>query len=156
MTTITLRAATPDEAELVAETVRAGFAEYQGTLTPPSSAHKEDADSIGQKMAKGGAILAYVDSELAGCVLFYPQDDYLYLGRLAVLPTFRRQGIGKHLVGAVEAKAHEMGITNVHLGVRKALPSNQAMFESLGYKFVSAHIHEGQTEPTFFVMEKHL
>jgi predicted N-acetyltransferase YhbS len=153
---MTLRGATPQDIETLTAVIRASFEEYQGKLDPPSGAHAENGDAIREKMEKGGAILTFVDEVCAGGVLFSLQDDFLYLGRLAVLPAYRQQGIGQALTAAVEQKALTMGFEAVQLGVRIALPRNRAFFERLGYRVVAYHSHPGYSEPTFITLEKRL
>src|SRR5512147_673311 len=129
---IVLRDATLQDIDTLTALIRAAFAEYHNKLDPPSGAHAEKPDQVGAKVAKGGATLALIGTEYAGCVLYYPQDGCLYLGRLAVLPEYRQHGVGQALVEAVERKAVEMGLPGVQLSVRIALPRNRAFFEKLG------------------------
>jgi ribosomal protein S18 acetylase RimI-like enzyme len=116
--------------------------------------HTETLEQIQEKLSKGGAVLALAGKTYAGCVLYYPQEDYLYLGRLSVLPDFRRQGVAQALVKYVECKAAQMGIRKVQLSVRITLVNNRAFFEKLGYRVISRHSHRGYTEPTFVTLEK--
>ncbi len=152
--TIVLRDAADSDIELVTTLIRDGFAEYEGKLDPPSGAHFETPEKVRAKMEQGGAIMAFVDETCAGAVLFYPEDGFLYLGRLAVLSDYRTQGIGKALIEAVESKARTLGLPGVQLSVRVVLPRNRAYFEKLGYQVVSYHTHEGYVEPTFMTLEK--
>lgn len=156
MPTLTLRDALPDEAPLVTHLILTAFEAFRGQLNPPSGAHNETPEKVGAKMAQGGALLAVVDGEVAGCVLYYPQDEQMYLGRLSVLPAYRQHGVGHALVAAVEHKAHLAGYNCVSLSVRVALPQNRAFFERLGYRWCSDEYHPGFTQPTFVKMEKQL
>ena len=140
----------------LAAVIRAAFEEYRGRLIPPSGAHDETVSSISAKLATSRAVLALVNSQAAGAVLYEPESDYVYLGRLAVLPRYRRLGIGRELVNWVETRAYTLGYTRVHLGVRIALTRNRAYFESLGYRVVSYGIHPGFVEPTYVNMEKYI
>ena len=65
----------------------------------------------------------------------------MYLGRLAVLPTFRQHGIGHALVAAVEQKAQAAGYTKVSLSVRTALPANRAFFERLTPRYKASALN---------------
>jgi predicted N-acetyltransferase YhbS len=157
MTTLTLRAATLDDASLMTDLIRAAFEEQRGKVDPPSGAHNETPEKVRVKLEQGGGIIAYVDQEAAGCVVYYPEGEHhLYLGRLAVLPAFRQHGVGLALIVAVEAKAKQQGYAGVSLSVRIALPRNQAYFERLGYRITVYESHPGYTEPTFMHMLKPL
>lgn len=153
---LVLREATLQDADLLTQIIRAAFAEYDGKIDPPSGAHSETPEQIREKLTQGGGTLALIGTDYAGCIIYYPQEDYLYLGRLSVLPPFRRFGVGRSLVERVEHQAIQINLPKVQLGVRLALPSNRAFFEKLGYRAVSEHHHAGYTEPTFATLEKRL
>ena len=156
MSNLTLRDARPEEAPLVTKLILTGFEEFRGKLNPPSGAHNDTPQKVGAKMAQGGALLAYVEADVTGCVLYYPEDEHMYLGRLAVLPAYRRHGVGRALVAAVEQKARQAGYEYVSLSVRVALPQNRAYFEGMGYRWCSDEYHPGFAVPTFVKMEKRL
>jgi GNAT superfamily N-acetyltransferase len=152
---LSLRQATANDSALIAAIIRSVFEEYRGLLVPPSGAHKETAETIATKIAKGGGILAYA-GDAAGCVVYYPEGDSMYLGRLAVIPAYRNQGVGKALVEAVEEQAKAAGFKRMRLGVRISLPGNRVFFERLGYTVTSYESHEGYSEPTFMILHKSL
>ncbi|MFN8374076.1 MAG: GNAT family N-acetyltransferase [Anaerolineae bacterium] len=155
---IVLRDAKSADVSIITAAIRAAFEEYRGKLNPPSGSHDEREEDIGAKLRKGGGLLAYVEQQLAGVVLYYPHstDSSLYLGRLGVLPGYRRFGVGKALVQAVETRARQLGYAEVTLGVRLQLAGNRQFFERLGYTVSSYGSHEGFTEPTFTLMSKAL
>jgi ribosomal protein S18 acetylase RimI-like enzyme len=157
MLNLSLRDATLDDASLMTDLIRTAFEDQRGKIDPPSGAHNDTPEKVRAKLQQGGGILAYVDGEVAGCVVYYPEGEHhLYLGRLAVLPAFRQHGVGHALVAAVEAKAKQQGYTGISLSVRIPLPRNQAFFERLGYSITSYASHPGYTEPTFMHMLKPL
>ena len=156
MNEIVLRDAAPTDAPTVAEVVRQSFAEYEPWLTPPSGANAETSDTVLQKMAQGHVTLALLGGEMVGCVFTEPRDGFLYLGRLAVLPSHRHQGVGRALMDSAEARATRSGLPAVRLGVRIALPENRAYYERLGYCHCGHGTHPGCSEPTFLWMEKAL
>ncbi len=155
MTNLTLRAATLDDAALMTSLIRAAFEEQRGKIDPPSGAHNETPDKIRAKLEQGGGIIASIDDIAAGCVLYYPEgENHLYFGRLAVLHSFRQNGVGQALVAAVEDKAKAQNYAGVSLSVRTALPRNQAFFERLGYSITGYESHPGYSETTFMHMLK--
>lgn len=156
MDQITLSAAVGADAPLLVSLVHAAFEEYRPLLNPPSGAHRETLDTICKKLAEGGAFIAWMGETAVGCVLFEPEADALYLGRLAVLPDYRQCGVARLLVEAVEKQARSLGLPSVTLSVRVQLPRNRAFFERLGYQFTAYNHHDGYTEPTFLTLEKHL
>src|ERR1051325_2728110 len=88
------RAGTADIATLTA-VIHASFDQYRGRLVPESGAHAETEATVQAKVANGGPVLAdNAEGQAIGAVLFEPHEDgSLYLGRLAVLPAARGQGL---------------------------------------------------------------
>jgi ribosomal protein S18 acetylase RimI-like enzyme len=150
----TVRAAGAAEVTRVAQVIRASFAEYRGVLHPPSGALSVDAAAARELMASGGFLVCESEGRIVACVFHTTTDEHVYLGRLSVLPAFRGRGLGARLVAEVEALAAAAGRDRVRVGVRLALPRNQAFFESLGYRQVGLESHAGMPEPTFAWLEK--
>jgi GNAT superfamily N-acetyltransferase len=142
-----------DAAELL-QVILAAYAEFLGKLEPPSGAFAETASSIQAKLTKGGAIKALVNGALIGCVLYEPRADFLYFGRLAVLPAWRRYGVAKGLIAVVEQRAQALHLSRVQIGVRLVLPAHQAYYEALGYRPIEYACHPGFSQPTSVTMEK--
>jgi len=151
-----LREATDADIPALLTVVRDAFAEYRDRLDPPSGAHKETAESLRTNLQTGSAVAACVDNAIVGCVFYSPRDKYLYVGRLSVLPAFRRSGIGKALMVYAEQRAADFGFQRVQIGVRIALPQLRAYYEGLGYVYVRHQTHPGYSTPTSVVMEKHI
>jgi len=151
-----IRAGTEGDAPLILAVILRAFEEYRGTLDPPSGAHNETRESISEKIGQGGAAVALAGSEVVGCALWKEEPGYLYLGRLAVLPEFRRAGIGGRLVEWIEEEAARLGAPKVQLKVRSALSATQEYYERRGYRVTGQGSHPGYTGPTYVVMEKAL
>jgi ribosomal protein S18 acetylase RimI-like enzyme len=154
---IILRPATLSDAPAIAATIAAAFAQYAGRLVPESGALSETAASIASELSNGnGAIVAERSGSLLGCVMTRLEEDDLYFGRLAVLPSARGRNLARRLVDAVETEARTRGLPGVRLGVRIALPDNQRLFASLGYREISREAHPGFDHPTSINMRKPL
>jgi len=154
---IILRPATLSDAPAIATTIAAAFAQYAGRLAPESGALSETAASITSELSNGGgAIVAERNGSLLGCVMTKLEEGDLYFGRLAVLPSARGQNLARRLVEAVEAEARTRGLPGIRLGVRIALPDNQRLFASLGYRETSREAHPGFDHPTSINMRKPL
>jgi ribosomal protein S18 acetylase RimI-like enzyme len=151
-----VREARSDEAGLLLDILLRAYREYEGRLDPPSGVHLETMASIGDKLKEGGALVCEVGGTVAGCVFYAPKAEYLYVGRLAVLPEYRRRGIGDLLLRASERRAGELGFTRVRLGVRLALAGLRAYYEARGYVPIAFRSHAGYTEATYVEMEKAL
>jgi ribosomal protein S18 acetylase RimI-like enzyme len=130
-----------DEAPLVRDLMRAAFAEYLGVLPVESGAHTETVDDVLTVMRRGGAVLAY-DAELpVGTARFLPEPDALYVGRVAVLPSHRRQGIASAIMLYLETVARSYEKARIRIGVRDSLPSNVGLYQALGYDVLSIDPH---------------
>jgi predicted N-acetyltransferase YhbS len=153
---VQVREANLADIPLLTRLILEAFEEYRGKIDPPSGAHDETEASVRKKLAQGGGLIAEIDGHAGGAVLYYPQESYMYLGRLAVLNRYRHIGVGRLLVQGVEAKAQRAGYNRVQLTVLVALPGNRTFFESLGYTVISLQHHAGWETPTYAVLEKRL
>ena len=155
--TSALRLATIADAPAIAATIAAAFAQYRGKLVPESSAFRETPEAIVDQLSNGSnAIIAERNGQIMACVMTEVLEGDLYFGRLAVLPAARGLGLAKRLITAVEDEARRRGLPGVRLGVRIALPDNQRLFHSLGYREISREAHPGFDHPTSINMRKAL
>jgi ribosomal protein S18 acetylase RimI-like enzyme len=135
--------------------IKAAFKEHEGKVVPPPSAAHKTLEILKAELQKADAFVAELP-ELVGCVIYEIKGNALYLGRLAVLPAYRKRGIGTALIGAVEAKARALKLDELQLSVRFPLYEQQALYQSLGFEVVSLGTHPGFAEPTFLKMAKRL
>lgn len=156
MTQISIKPALEQDSQLILTILQQSFAQYRDNLVPPSSIFNETIQSLEHKLTQGGGFIAYADYIAAGCVLFEVRESYIYLGRLGVLNSYRKHGIATQLITAVEAVAEKYAHQEIRLAVRINLTQNRTFFESIGYKTLSYHKHDGFEEPTYVEMGKTL
>lgn len=149
-----LRDATFKDVSAILGVLQAAFEEYRGRLDPPSGVHDETSETIRKKLSTGSAVVAEVGGDMIGCVFYVLEGSCLDLGRLAVLPRYRRHGVGRALVEYVEDRARALNVAYVELGVRLALPHLRVYYEALGYRSIRYGAHEGYTEPTYVILAK--
>ena len=65
------------------------------------------------------------------------QAGELYLDSLAVLPEYRRRGIARKLLLATKERASRMGLPCVGLLVDKGNPIGEALYASVGFRYVN-------------------
>ncbi|WP_127497628.1 GNAT family N-acetyltransferase [Paenibacillus glycanilyticus] len=136
-----------DELHIVHDVMCKAFEEYRGKLIPPSGALSESVDDIIKKISKtGGAIIAQVDGIPIGSAHFVFRENYVYIGRVAVLPSLRGWGIGKKLVKYIENYARNRGICEARLEVRLSIPSNVAFYKKLNYEIIEKHAYPEETD----------
>jgi GNAT superfamily N-acetyltransferase len=140
-TTPDVRLVTADDAPLVRELMLRAFEQFRDVLDPPSSAFWETVEDVAAAIDRGGAALAWLNDVPVGSVRFEPEETWLYIGRLAVIPEARRRGVAQALMQAVEREAPRFGVSELQLSMREVLPGNRALFEKLGYAVISVEPH---------------
>lgn len=89
---------------------------------------------------------------IATCRLYAIDDAKVMLGRIVVLPEYRRRGIGTKVVKEAEAWAMELGFT---IAVVESRDNKIPFYESMGYVADLDRKIEGETF-TCYRMEKNL
>ena len=132
----------PEQAAIVRELMLAAFAEYEAVLTVPSSAMWETEEDVAGHIALGGAVLVRAEGRAIASGRFELREDHVYIGRLSVLPEFRRQGIAARMMEAMEAHAAELGHREARISVRTLLPKNIELYQRLGYVVTATYKHD--------------
>lgn len=139
---VTITTAKLEDASLVYDIMQAAFAEYQDTLEPPSSAHVETVENVVEVMQQGGAVLAWDGDQAVGSARYlFREDGACYIGRVAVLPDQRGQGIATQMMASIEAIARDEGCTRLEIGVRLVLESNLSLYQRLGFEIANVYVH---------------
>jgi len=86
------------------------------------------------QVSKGVVSVALNKDELVGYVVYYRVADSMHLENVAVLPSYKGQGIGKQLIQYVEDQAIAKGVDRVELYTNEMMHENLAMYPRLGYK----------------------
>ena len=129
------------QANLVHRLAMEAFEEYRHTLIPPPGILSETVADVAAYIERGGAVIAW-DGEIAvGAARFHPKPGHLYIGRVSVPPAHRRRGIASIIMRFLEDHARSLGLPESRVEVRQALPSNIALYESLGYDQISVQPH---------------
>lgn len=131
---------TPDDAALVLSITREAFAP-QAALDPPSGAVSETLEAVRADLLDGRGVLAWWKDEPVGaCRVARRSDpDRYHVRRLAVVPQMHRRGVASAIMRWLEEEARSEGVGEIRLGVRNALPSNFAFYDSLGYERCADH-----------------
>ncbi len=128
-------------ADLVWRLAVSAFEEFRETLVPLPGILAETVEDVMAYVKRGGAVIAWDGETAVGSARFHPETNHLYIGRVAVPPKFRRRGIASEIMRFLEAHACELYLPETRVEVRLALPSNVALYKSLGYVPISYQPH---------------
>lgn len=124
------------------------YAYMDARIDPPSSLHKMDSTSFEEKAKSETLIIARLEAELVGCLFCRPQDDWLYVGKVAVDGAHQGRGIGRALFVRAFDLAARMDLLGLELETRVELIENHRTFEKLGFQKIGENAHSGYDRPT--------
>jgi tRNA threonylcarbamoyladenosine biosynthesis protein TsaE len=121
----------PESAGQVLAVVRAAF-EARPPLDPPAAALSETEETIKDKLAAHGGLLACLGDAPVGALVLDPVGSTTYLRRFGVVPDAQRHGVAAALIeAAVEAAAGSDDLTVV---AREELPGTIRFWERQGFR----------------------
>lgn len=137
----------------VLHVIRGAFA-ARPTLDPPADALGETETGVATELRAHGGLLATLDGQPAGALLFRPRADAMLVRRFGVVPEAQGRGVAKALVqGAVDAT---LGHPALDLLAREELPATVAFWERHGFEVVdraSPYIELRRSLPTTWEVE---
>lgn len=144
----------PDSPDLVGALalIRESFAYMDGRIDPPSSIHRLTLDALTRQSVT--AEVWVIGNPVEATVVLTPQDDSLYIGKLAVAAPLRRRGHARHLIELAEHRARVLALPWLELQVRVELVDNQQGFSRLGFSETRRTTHAGFDRPTSITMRK--
>jgi tRNA threonylcarbamoyladenosine biosynthesis protein TsaE len=102
-------------------------------LDPPATALDETVDSVGKALAEHGGLLATLDGEPVGALMFADHGSLLGLRRVGVLAHARAHGVARMLAEAAVEAAVARGKRGLDLEARAELPGTIAFWQKHGY-----------------------
>lgn len=136
--------------------IRSSFAYMDGRIDPPSSAHLLTLESLRQKIVEEIAFVATDGGTLAGCIFCRPEEECLYIGKLAVAPDAQGRGLGMALLEQAQKTALGMDLQRLRLETRIELTENHARFSAWGFVRTKENAHTGYDRITSIEMTKTL
>lgn len=130
------------------------FAYMDGRIDPPSSLHALTPQSLTDQTTQG-EIWTLGQPPIA-CVFLTPKPQALYIGKLAVAASHRRQGLARQLIDLAETRARALHLPALELQTRIELTENHATFRALGFTQVARSAHPGYARPTSLTFRRAL
>ena len=124
----------PESAAQVLAVVRAAF-EERPPLDPPAAALSETEESIAEKLAAHGGLLAYVDGRPVGALVLDPIGSTTYLRRVGVHPDAQHHGVAAELIEAAVRAAD--GSADLTVVARQELPGTIRFWERQGFRVIA-------------------
>jgi ribosomal protein S18 acetylase RimI-like enzyme len=149
-----IKRATVEQAPVVHGIVQAAFAEYQGKLAAPPGALSDTPADAEHDISEGVVLIAWAGGEPVGTVRYRLEPDYVYVGRLAVIPNHRGRGIGQSLMAHIEEMAPGLGRRRIQLGTRKSMPSNIAFYTAIGYEVAGEEPHPSGADRVVWLVKQ--
>lgn len=143
-------AAAADTPEALLALVQAAFRGLP--IEPPSGVFKETITDFSVRLTAQTVFVAQANGGLVGTIFCLPREGALYVGRLAVIPPWRRRGVAGALLDAAKAEAPRLGARRLTLNARIMMPGNVALFQKHGFVVTGEGTHPGFTAPTFYTM----
>lgn len=124
------------------------FAYMEGRIEPPSSLDRMEAEDLARQAALAEIWVIDGPEGPLACMILTPQSDTLYLGKLAVAPVARGQGLARVMVEHSLMRARALGLPSVSLQTRMELVENHATFVAMGFTMTGTSAHPGFDRPT--------
>lgn len=155
---IVVRAATDDDAQLIAELTRAA---WSGKVSVTSSGHRETAVQVSQHLRAGGGFILMLRGEPVGSVRWGPHDedpDIWEILRMGVLPHCRGSNLSMHLLEAVIHHGLESNAQQLRLAVRGDQPKLLDFYAAFAFELAEEleYSHANPNEPAPLVMRRFL
>ena len=126
-----MRRATATDAPAVRQLVRNAYAKWVPIMGREPMPMLADYDVA---VREHEVDLAYVGGALAAIIEVIVHADHLFVENIAVSPTHQGQGLGRHLMAHVEARAKGLGLPQLRLLTGQVMEGNIRLYQSLGFR----------------------
>jgi ribosomal protein S18 acetylase RimI-like enzyme len=137
---VDVRPAVPSDVEAIAALVERAYApwvERIGVRPLPME------DDYAGRVARGEAFVSGGERVEAVLVLV-PQDGWLLVDNVAVLPELQGRGIGRRLLAFAEARARALRLRELRLYTNERMTENRALYARLGYEEIGRETIDGR------------
>jgi GNAT superfamily N-acetyltransferase len=156
MTTISLRLASIDDAQLIADLTRAC---WLNTVAANSAGHQESAEKVKSHLQHGGGFILLEQQQPIGSVRWLRSaatPDMMELARMGLLPAWRGKNLATYLLQAVLEQAQRDNVNELRLAIRSDQPRLLDFYAGFGFKLAPDlnYSHANPLLPAPFVMRR--
>ena len=116
-------------------------------LDPPADASAETLESVRERLAHHGGLLAQLDGRPVGALVFDPVGDTMFLRRFGVVPAAQGRGVARDLVATALRTARERGAADVAVVAREELPETIRFWEARASRVVARDLAVRRAAP---------
>ncbi|UWQ97372.1 GNAT family N-acetyltransferase [Rhodobacteraceae bacterium M385] len=142
--------------EAVYDLLNACFAPMAARIDPPSSLTSMSLADVAQKMADEDFFCICNEAQPVACLFGHAEGAAYEVGKIAVDPSQRKQGLARALVDAAAAHAHAKGFATLQLYARVQLVENHAVYTAMGFTQSGTFTHPGFDAPTALIFQRAL
>ncbi len=125
-----IRHAVPADVPVLRAIAAQAYQRYVPRIGRVPAPVEADYDAV---VDRGEAYVAVGEAGILGLIVLVPEDGYLLLENVAVLPSAQGQGIGARLLGFADSTARDLGLPEVRLYTHETMTENQAYYARHGY-----------------------
>lgn len=139
-TTAAIRLARRVEQPAITACVRAAYAPYVARIGREPAPMCADYASL---IERGVVYVLPDDAGVRGVLVMEPVDGALFIENVAVHPRDQGHGLGRRLMAYVEARARELGSSEIRLYTNERMTENLAFYARLGFEEVDRRMDAG-------------
>lgn len=139
----------PAEGPAILSLLHAAFADMHARIDPPSSLH-----ALTPVVLFATGEVWVIGRPVVACMVLSPREGVLYLGKLAVAPHLRGQGLARALVNRAVLRAKSLGLRALELQTRVELIENHATFRAMGFVEIARTAHAGYAQNTTITFQR--
>ena len=127
---ITIRQATPGDAEIISSITDAAYAKYVPLMGRKPQPMTTDYHKV---LAEHPVWMLWVDDRPAGVLVLMHEPDTMLIYSVAIDPAYQQRGFGRRLLAWAEQEARQAGYTDIRLFTNALMEANIALYTRLGY-----------------------
>lgn len=132
---VSIRAAVPEDASAIASVLRESFVEYEPLYTREGFAATALTSAEARSRIEEGPVWVALDTDaVVGTVSAIPKGESLYVRGMAIVPRARGRGIGELLLRQVESFASGRGFRRLLLSTTPFLGRAIRLYERYGFE----------------------